>query len=435
MNITGNTAQDIQDNIRTLIKEGQLQEGDFLPSVRELAEQLGVNRNTVAAAYKNLVAMGIVISKGRLGTQVKSYQSSRLLEGFQPLLQGTVDLAHGNPKRELLPSLKHINLTHFNCALYGENIYHPELLKITQEKIFADIPQNFSIEFTYGAVDAIERILAAYLVSSDMIAVEQPGFITSISAIEQQQFKMYPFTVSEHGFDLNELLQALQANVQAVIITPRSQNPTGYSLDAVQAEKIYNILEDYPHVLVIVDDHFSLLAQAQYQHIIPPLTKHWAVIRSVSKYLSPDFRFAFVCCDSETSEKLHLKLNAGSTWVSHIIQEMVYQLFSSEQFPETLQTAKSYYQQQNQKFVHYLQKFSIPCATHYDGLNVWLSLPYADKTTQILRQRGWLVRSGQDFRVNQDISAIRVSTSDMTETQMQEFCQQLQQIYEVVVNL
>ena len=53
MNITGNTAQDIQDNIRTLIKEGELQEGDFLPSVRELAEQLGVNRNTVAAAYKN----------------------------------------------------------------------------------------------------------------------------------------------------------------------------------------------------------------------------------------------------------------------------------------------------------------------------------------------------------------------------------------------
>ena len=81
---------------------------------------------------------------------------------------------------------------------------------------------------------------------------------------------MYPFTVSEHGFDLNELLQALQTNVQAVIITPRSQNPTGYSLDTVQAEKIYKILEDYPHVLVIVDDHFSLLAQAQYQHIIPP---------------------------------------------------------------------------------------------------------------------------------------------------------------------
>ncbi|MDW3026377.1 aminotransferase class I/II-fold pyridoxal phosphate-dependent enzyme [Acinetobacter baumannii] len=435
MNITGNTAQDIQDNIRTLIKEGQLQEGDFLPSVRELAEQLGVNRNTVAAAYKNLVAMGIVVSKGRLGTQVKPNQPSRILEGFQPLLQGSIDLAHGNPKRELLPSLNQINLAHFNCALYGENIYHPELLKLSQKEIFADIPQAFSTEFTYGAVDAIERILAAYLVPSDMVAVEQPGFITSICAIEHQQFRMYPLTVSEHGFDLNELHQALQANVQALIITPRSQNPTGYSLDTAQAQKIYRILEDFPHVLVIVDDHFSLLAQAQYQHIVPPSTKHWAVIRSVSKYLSPDFRFAFVCCDTETSEKLHRKLNAGSTWVSHIIQEMVYQLLSSEQFPETLQIAKFYYQQQNQKLVQYLQEVSIPCAARYDGLNVWLSLPYADKTTQILRQRGWLVRSGQDFRVNQDISAIRISTSDMTEAQMQEFCQQLRQIYEVVVNL
>ncbi len=110
MNIVGNTAQDIQDNIRTLIKEGQLNEGDFLPSVRELAEQLGVNRNTVAAAYKNLVAMGIVVSKGRLGTQIKPNQTSRILEGFHPLLQGSIDLAHGNPKRELLPSLTQINL-------------------------------------------------------------------------------------------------------------------------------------------------------------------------------------------------------------------------------------------------------------------------------------------------------------------------------------
>ena len=435
MHITGHTAQDIQDNIRTLIKEGTLTEGDFLPSVRELAEQLGVNRNTVAAAYKNLVAMGIVVSKGRLGTQVKPYQPSRILEGFHPLSHGTIDLAHGNPKRELLPSLNQINLAHFNPVLYGEDINHPELFKIAQEKIFTDIPQPFNTEFTYGAVDAIERILTAYLVPSDMVAVEQPGFITSICAIEHQQFKMYPFSVSDHGFDLNELQQALQANVQAIIITPRSQNPTGYSLDPLQAQQMYKILEDYPHVLVIVDDHFSLLAQAQYQHIIPPSTKHWAVVRSVSKYLSPDLRFAFVCCDSETLEKLHRKLNAGSTWVSHIIQEMVYQLCSSEQFPETLQNAKSHYQQQNQKFIQYLQQSGIPCASRYDGLNVWLTLPYADKIIQILQQRGWLVRSGQDFRVNQDISAIRISTSDMTEQQMQEFCQQLQQIYEVMIHL
>ena len=79
-----------------------------------------------------------------------------------------------------MPSLSEISFTGFHGALYGENIYHPELLKIAQEQIFADIAQDFSREFTYGAVDATERILASYLVASDLVAVEQPGFITSI---------------------------------------------------------------------------------------------------------------------------------------------------------------------------------------------------------------------------------------------------------------
>ncbi|WP_288380776.1 aminotransferase class I/II-fold pyridoxal phosphate-dependent enzyme [uncultured Acinetobacter sp.] len=435
MKIKGNSAQDIQDNIRTLINEGQLNEGDFLPSVRELAEQLGLNRNTVAAAYKSLVSMGIVVSKGRLGTQVKSKQSCRISEGFQALNEGTVDLAHGNPHREWLPTLSQINFGHLNSSLYGENIYHAELLNIAQQQVFADLPQPFSIEFTYGAVDAIERILAAYLVPSDLVAVEQPGFITSISAIEHQQFKMQPFTVRSNGFVLDTIEQALYAGAQALIITPRAQNPTGYSLDRTQAEKISKLLENYPHVLVIVDDHFSVLSQTCYQHIIPTTTKHWAVVRSVSKYLSPDFRFAFVGCDAETSDRLRRKLNAGSTWVSHIIQEMVFQLFSAEKFSVNLNQAKSYYQQQNQKIVQYLQQFNIPCAMHYDGLNIWLELPHADKISKILSQRGWLVRSGRDFSVNQEIEGIRISTADMTEQQMKDFCQQFEQIYQVIINL
>ncbi|WP_353166865.1 aminotransferase class I/II-fold pyridoxal phosphate-dependent enzyme [Acinetobacter sp.] len=435
MKIKGSSAQDIQDNIRALINEGQLSEGDFLPSVRELAEQLGLNRNTVAAAYKSLVAMGIVVSKGRLGTQVKSQQSSRLSEGFQSLDEGTVDLAHGNPHRGCLPALDQINFSHISGHLYGESIYHPELLNIAQQQIFADISQPFSIEFTYGAVDAIERILTAYLVPSDSVAVEQPGFITSISAIEHQQFKMQPFTVTSNGFDLDTIEQALYEGAQALVITPRAQNPTGYSLDRMQAEKISRLLIKYPHVLIIVDDHFSVLSQNLYQHIIPTTTKHWAVVRSVSKYLSPDFRFAFVCCDAETSDRLRRKLNAGSTWVSHIIQEMLLQLFSAQQFSVNLNQAKSYYQRQNQKIVQYLQQFNIPCAEYYDGLNIWLELPYADKISKILSQRGWLVRSGRDFSVNQDIEGIRISTADMTEQQMKDFCQQLEQIYQVIINL
>lgn len=48
---TGKTASEIFDNIRHLVQSGALQPGEALPPVRELAGELAVNRNTVAAAY------------------------------------------------------------------------------------------------------------------------------------------------------------------------------------------------------------------------------------------------------------------------------------------------------------------------------------------------------------------------------------------------
>ena len=47
--------QIIQALIRD-IERGRLTSGDFLPSSRELAEALGVNRKTVVLAYEDLIA-------------------------------------------------------------------------------------------------------------------------------------------------------------------------------------------------------------------------------------------------------------------------------------------------------------------------------------------------------------------------------------------
>lgn len=71
MKITGHSAESIFDSIRDGIGKGRLPAGSVLPPVRELAEQLGVNRNTVAAAYKRLDAAGLASTAGRRGTVVR----------------------------------------------------------------------------------------------------------------------------------------------------------------------------------------------------------------------------------------------------------------------------------------------------------------------------------------------------------------------------
>ena len=79
----GKTASDIFDHIRHLVQSGGLQPGEVLPPVRELASQLAVNRNTVAAAYKRLVTSGLAVSQGRNGTAIKARDPLPALEGTE----------------------------------------------------------------------------------------------------------------------------------------------------------------------------------------------------------------------------------------------------------------------------------------------------------------------------------------------------------------
>jgi GntR family transcriptional regulator, transcriptional repressor for pyruvate dehydrogenase complex len=60
----------IVERFRSMIETGQLRVGDDLPAERDLAEQLGVGRNTVREAIRRLEAYGIVETKQKRGARV-----------------------------------------------------------------------------------------------------------------------------------------------------------------------------------------------------------------------------------------------------------------------------------------------------------------------------------------------------------------------------
>ena len=60
----------IMDNFRNQIRAGILQEGDKLPSVRELATQLAINPNTIQRAYRELETEGWIASVSGKGSFV-----------------------------------------------------------------------------------------------------------------------------------------------------------------------------------------------------------------------------------------------------------------------------------------------------------------------------------------------------------------------------
>jgi GntR family transcriptional regulator len=60
----------IANYVQFAIASGRLKPGDKLPSMRELAEQLGIDMNTVERAYRDLEVMGLVSARQTMGVYV-----------------------------------------------------------------------------------------------------------------------------------------------------------------------------------------------------------------------------------------------------------------------------------------------------------------------------------------------------------------------------
>lgn len=64
--------EQLRAQIAGLVDRGELAPGTRLPTVRKTAEDLGLAVNTVARAYRELEADGVVVTEGRRGTFVRS---------------------------------------------------------------------------------------------------------------------------------------------------------------------------------------------------------------------------------------------------------------------------------------------------------------------------------------------------------------------------
>jgi len=398
LEISGASASEISDSLRALVERGTLRPGDALPSVRALAETLGVNRNTAIAAYRQLTRAGVIVTRGRAGTHVAD-RAAVAQEGFavDSVLR---DVGTGNPDPRLIPDpLRALAAMAGRPVLYGEPVIDPGLERWAREWMSRDLEPAVSMRLTItsGAADAVERLFADVLTRGDAVALEDPCFLTSIHTVRLGGYRPVAVPVDGEGMTVEGLRAALAEGVRAVVCTPRAQNPTGASLSAARAADLRALLSEHPYVLVIEDDHFSMLSRAPLNSLIGPGHRRWAVIRSVSKFLGPDMCLAMTASDPETAERLAMRLTPGTTWVSHLLQRLTLALVTDPEVTSAIADAGDRYAARNAAFAARLTAHGLP-TTAGDGLNLWVPLPVpARPVTEQLMRRGWLARSGDDF--------------------------------------
>lgn len=420
--IKGSTAVEIQGSIEASIRRGTISPDALLPTVRGCAEALGVSPATVSSAYRVLRERGLIVTRGRRGTRV-SAQPPIQRPGEVNLPASAIDLGVGNPDPALLPSLAPaLSRISPRQRLYGEDLKDPGLIRMAARALDRDGIPSAHLTVVSGALDGLERVMAAHLRPSDTVIVEDPAFTGTLHLLAALGLVPLPVPIDDFGLLPEPLEEALAQGAKALVHTPRAQNPTGAALSPKRAKALRKVLRPYPDLLVMEDDHAGAVAGSEIETLCLE-RDHWAIARSYSKALGPDLRVAILAGDPETIGRVEGRQQLGIRWVSHILQELVAELLREKGIAGKLRTAARAYRERREALIAALAEYEISSFGR-SGLNVWIPVHEEAAIVSGLRDAGYGVAAGERFRLRSG-PAIRVTISELSPEDAPEFAEAL----------
>lgn len=410
---------EISASVEQAVGTGELAPGQLLPPMRELALALGVNPNTVAAAYRTLRERGVIETAGRRGSRVRPKPATTGREHIRvEVPEGVRDVSNGNPDPALLPSLAQAfaaaaEQSDRQPVMYGEAPVEPELARLARAALDADGVPDGPLAVASGSLDAIERVLAVHLKPGDTVAVEDPGWGSLLDLVPALGLRIAPVGVDDEGPLPDDVRGALAAGARALIVTDRAQNPTGAVVGATRARALRSVLRAHPETLLIEDDHGHGIVDLPL-HPLAGVTRGWAFVRSVAKAYGPDLRLAVLTGDAVTVDRVRGRQRLGPGWVSRITQGAVLRLWADGAL-DTPAVATAY-RARRDLLIDALAARGVE-AHGRSGLNVWIPVPDETGAVARLLHSGWAVAPGARFRLSAPPGIrITVSTLDAEET-------------------
>jgi DNA-binding transcriptional MocR family regulator len=254
-------------------------------------------------------------------------------------------------------------------------------------------------------------VLEAHLRPGDRVGIEDPGFSHTIDLLASLGLVAVPVAIDDVGLLPDALGALLDEGVEALIATPRAQNPSGAAFDASRARDVRRVLARAPDLLVIEDDHAAEVAGADLFPLAETRRARWAFVRSVSKSLGPDLRLAVLAGDAETIARVEGRQRIGIRWVSHVLQRLALALLSDRGVLRSLRVAEHTDSARREALLGALAERGVE-AHGRSGLNVWIPVPEESAATHALAAAGWAVSAGERYRLRSG-PAIRVTTASL----------------------
>lgn len=415
--LKGLNLQDMTVEMTALIRSGALPVGSKLPSVRGLAEELGVSPTSISNVWNSLKKSGLVESAGRNGVWVSGNDPSPRPKRFESVgnfgKKAKIDLTYSGPDPALLPSLEQALVS----ACQTPNLHSYRREAITEEL-------NLAVEGSWpyaaeafvasdGGFDGLQAVLSALVQPGTYMAVEEPTTARLLDILDNLGIRVIPVACDEQGPKPDSLQQAMERKLSGFLFQPRSHSVLGISLSAQRMDELTPLLESLP--LIIEDDGLGPISESpdiSFGERFPDKVVH---IRSYSKSLGPDLRLAVMSTTAQNAQAIQAYRNFGASWTSRILQNAAAYLLRAPDYPDYVTRVRREYANRRRLLTDALDERGITYSGH-EGLSVWIPVPSERYALVTLAVHGFAVFHGSRFLSVEsgDSEYIRLATSLLT---------------------
>ncbi len=306
----------IAEAITRDITRGRLTPGARLPGTRALARELGVHRNTVDAAYQELLTQGWLHSEPARGTFVaKDLPQGMVVSPVVPVREESAEVrpalafTDGAPDPRLVPNKALAR--GFRRALlspafragadYGDARGTLALRQALAAYLASDrgvVADPARMLIARGSQMALFLAAKAAIEPGQVIAVEEPGYPLAWEAFRAAGAGIHGVPVDAGGLSVSALEAALVSDprIAAVYVTPHHQYPTTVTMGAARRLQLLELAQR--HGITLIEDDYDHEYRFEGRPVLPLATRAPAelpliYVGSLSKLLSPGIRLGY----------------------------------------------------------------------------------------------------------------------------------------------
>lgn len=459
----------IFDQIKALIENGSIKAGEHLPSTRELAKVIGVNRSTIIRVYDELLIHGYVESTPGSYTMVRKKLPvmpmravaddavSEMKNIFKDDLGLQYDLMMHyleNGKQiesgkinflQLSPDVRLLNSSHVNsCMKDTLNETNPNPFEFTHARGYPPLRQEIvkqmrlhsiqaddeNVLVTNGSLQSLQLIFQVFSHPGDYIVVEKPSYSIMHMFTKIYKLNVIEVPVTNEGMDLEILANELQKNnVKFVYVMPAYQNPTGISMPRNKREEFLNICLKYDCIIIEDSIEEEMCYSGNAYAPVKSIDQKGQVIYlgTYSKIMAPGLRIGWIVASNECIKKLTVLKSIFEISSGSVNQIFLYNFIKKGAFDLHLRKMIRVFKRRMKVAIaavkRYLPQDKIEWTEPGGGYMIWIKLltEKRENIEYLFSKYGVMIHNGQYFFMKQQPNDyIRICIAQTNEEEIEE---------------